>query len=502
MTSTQTRLTRNVVLPALSGLLLFLSFPSFSLSYVALFAWVPLLVSLEGKGLRRTFQSGWITGLLFFGFLIYWLNYVTTAGYTLLVLYLSLYPALFCVLLRRLRGPLARPFWGGLIWAQMEYLRSIGGWSFSWGLLGHTQWAIEQLAYSARWWGVYGLSFVIMATNLCLAEVWSARRRRRAIKNRWLWPLALLVLIAVVGQGNKAERASRRSLRVALLQGNYPQDRKWEETTSDVLEHYLQLSSDVLEKKPDLIVWPETAIPDILSQRPDVRAAIRDWVIDNHVAVLFGAVAEERSDTDALVYYNSAFFASPNPTGQVLWHRYDKVHLVPYGEKVPFKWLFPFLERVVEARGGGEYEPGTTFPVFEVRGARFGILICFESTLPSLAREYAVQGVDFLVVITNDAWFGPSTAPYQHALQSAFRAVEAGVPVVRATNTGWTSAFDAAGRLVGAIPIYQEGALVVDLQAGQRRTPYARWGDLPVQVALGLTLGYFLGIFLLPRPSQ
>jgi len=498
MSSTWTRLTRNLLLPALSGLLLLLSFPSFSLSYVALCAWIPLLASLEGKGARRAFQSGWITGVLFYGFLIYWLNYVTTAGYTLLVLYLSLYPAVFCLLLGRLRGPVARPFWGGLLWTGMEYLRSIGPWSFSWGLLGHTQWATPQLSYSARWWGVYGLSFLLMAMNLCLVEVWVRRRRRRAIRNRWLWPPAILILIAVLGQVRNPGEGARRPLRVALLQGNYPQDEKWEATTTDVLECYLELSREALEEGPDLIVWPETAIPDVLTRRPEVRAAIQDWVSAHRTSVLFGSVAEEPPG-----YYNSAFLVSPVADGKVRWQRYDKVHLVPYGEKVPFKRLFPFLERIVESRGGGEYEAGSGFPVFEIQRARFGVLICFESTIPTLARQYALQGIDFLVVITNDAWFGPSTAPYQHALQSAFRAVETGVPVVRSTNTGWTCAFDARGRLIKAIPIYERGFLTVDVQVGRQPTLYTRWGDLPMQLALGLMLGCFLSQWLLPpgRPA-
>ncbi len=256
----------------------------------------------------------------------------------------------------------------------------------------------------------------------------------------------------------------------------------------------MRLSDRALEEGPSLIVWPETAIPDVLAWHPDYRQRISAWVEEHRTPLLFGAVGEAGED-----YLNSAFFVQPGPSDESLWGRYDKVHLVPYGESVPFKQVFPFLKRMVEARGGGEYLPGTAMPLFEIDGIRFGVLICFESTLPRLARQYARSGADFLIVMTNDAWFLKSTAPYQHAMQSAFRAIENGLPVVRAANTGLTCAYDARGRLLASMPIYEEGVLTVEIQAEQRRTLYSRWGDFPIQLALGMVLGYFAGLFLLPR---
>jgi len=488
---------RDVFLPASSGLLLLLCFPTFPFSFLAFFAWVPLLVSLEGKGPRRRFQSGWIAGVVFFAFLVYWLNTVTRTGYCLLVLYLSLYPAVFCMLLGRLRGPFARPLWGGLIWAELEYLRSIGPLSFSWGLLGHTQWSIPQLTHSAGWWGVYGLSFLLMAANLCLAEIWLSRREKRRARNAWIWPLALLAIVAVVGGPTGETPESSRRFRVALVQGNYPQDDKWAVSVGDTLDRYLGLSDAAAAERPNLIIWPETAIPDVLTQRPPLRMEIDRWVEAHGIPLLLGAVSSEGTGAG---YYNSAFLVSPSGQEGTTWNRYDKNHLVPWGEMVPLGRFFPFIEKMVEDQGGGDYLPGKVLPVFEVDGVHFGVLICFESTLATLAREYARQDVDMLVVITNDAWFGPSTAPYQHAIQSSFRAVECGVPVVRATNTGWTSAFDRRGRLIRSLPIYEPGLLIVDVEVGRRHpTLSTRWGDLPIQIAIGVTLGFFAIGFLFPQ---
>jgi len=249
-----------------------------------------------------------------------------------------------------------------------------------------------------------------------------------------------------------------------------------------------------------LLLW---ATLGTLNIQEMTRTALNTWTAGSTLAIvaaallLMGAVGKQGED-----YLNSAFYFHLDTHGKGIREEYDKVHLVPYGEMVPFRSLFPFIKRMVEARGGGEYLPGKGFPVFEVDGFRFGVLICFESTLAPLAREYAKAGADFTIVITNDAWFQKSTAPFQHAIQSAFRAIETGMPVVRATNTGWTSAFSANGKLLAGMPIYTRDTLIVDIHPGRHDTLYARWGDLPIQLALGLTLGYFIALLMTDREES
>jgi len=526
MKKTPNRLLDLFFLPALSGLLLLLSFPSFSLWFLALFAWVPLFVSLEGKRPRRAFLSGCITGLLFFGFHLYWLNYVTVIGYTLWGLVLSLIPAFFSMILSSLQGPLARPFWGALCWVALEYLRSIGWWSFSWGFMGHTLWQVPRLSYSAAWWGVYGLSFLLMATNLSLSEVVKAGMQGRRVNNLWLWPLGLLVAVAIVAPKTKPSQTG--TMKVALVQGNYEQEEKWfSQSIEEIVDEYLQLSVEVLKENPNLIVWPETALPIIIDRHGELIALISGWVREHQVPLIVGVVSEEpaglsgrggsssRQDAVALVEIqpeiffeekvhgrgpgvnNSAFLIKPEQKDAVHWMRYDKVHLVPYGESVPFQRIFPFLVKMVEDGGGGQYTQGNRFPQFEVEGARFGTLICFESSLAPLARRYGKEGVDFLLVITNDAWFHRSMALRQHAMQSAFRAIENGVPVLRATNTGWTCAFDVRGELIAQLPPFEQGVCLVEFQPGQVSTLHNKWGDFPVLLALGLVVGYFLSRYFI-----
>ena len=503
MTQRTSSLKQKILLPGISGLLLLLCFPTFSLWPLAFIAWVPLLISLEKKSGWDAFQSGWLTGILFFGFLIYWLNFVSGIAYTLLVLYLSVYPAIFCTLYVKLKNSKTRPLWGGLIWTILEYLRSSGPFSFAWGLMGHTQWNMPWLAYSASWWGVYGLSFLLMALNIGLAEIWLERQKRNQVisadfsstlKIDHLWPLIILIGIACAGAFHESYSPDQKLIRIALVQGNFNQDEKWDVSVSDTVDTYLRLSSEALSQEPDLVVWPETAIPDILTPNSKYWDQLEAWVLENQTPLLLGAVGKHGDD-----YLNSAFFVAPGKNSSVTWQQYNKIHLVPYGESVPFQEYLPFLKRMVESRGGGEYLPGSEFPVFEVKGIRFGILICFESTLAPFARRYAEQEVDFLVVITNDAWFLRSTAPYQHAIQSTFRAIETGVPVVRATNTGWTCAFDAAGRLLDSIPIYEENVLTLDIKTRHRSTLYSSWGDFLMLLIIGITLGYYIASIICPN---
>jgi apolipoprotein N-acyltransferase len=431
--------------------------------------------------------------VFFFGILIYWLNHVTIPGYVLLIFYAGLYPAVFCLIFSRLKlSPKMRPLWGGLLWVSLEYIRSAGCLAFTWGLMGHTQWKTLPLAQSASWWGVYGISFLIMATNICLLEIFLSRRRGRTFHNTWLWPLALLVATAVAGHGLTRQPVPEETFRIALVQGNFPQEQKWQAPIHKVARTYLDLSDDLMKSDPDLIVWPETAIPAVLPWQPTVKRMIEDWVMENQVPLLFGSIEESGE-----VYYNAAFLLKPSAEEKPYTGRYDKIHLVPYGESVPLKNIFPFLKELVERGGGGEFEPGHEFRVFEVPPARFGTLICFESTLPRLAHQYARQEVNLLVVITNDAWFKKSSAPYQHAIQSIFRAIENGVPVVRATNTGWTCAFNARGEEIASLPAHEEGWLMVDVPLERRDTLSAWWGELPVLIALGLTLGMGLNYFVL-----
>jgi apolipoprotein N-acyltransferase len=246
-----------------------------------------------------------------------------------------------------------------------------------------------------------------------------------------------------------AHGARRTTLKISLIQGNIPQELKWDKGSQAlILERYAQLSQKAAMEKPDLIIWPEAASPGFIGAAED------DWIVERILAVpketgiplLLGSVVRENKN-----YFNSALLIDRQ--GKIAG-RYDKLHLVPFGEYIPLKELFPFLETIVPI---GDFTSGDSYTLFSLSpaaggaGAKFGVLICFEDTIPELSRNFVKKGADFLVNITNDGWFKETKAPYQHLAASVFRAVENRVPLVRAANTGVSCFIDSRGRIKAKI---------------------------------------------------
>jgi apolipoprotein N-acyltransferase len=257
----------------------------------------------------------------------------------------------------------------------------------------------------------------------------------------------LLILALTITYGFFKLNQNRESgrLRISVVQGNIPQSIKWQDYAKEqILEQYLSLSREVLSDNPELIIWPEAALPGVLDQDEHLKEKLEAFVGKCGVPLLAGAVYSDKG-----AYYNSAILISGN--GEIT-NRYDKLHLVPFGEYIPIKTIFGFLETVVPI---GDCVSGKEYTVFslnrEVAGSLsrttekqpqtddrvdFSVLICFEDIFPQISRRFVKKGADFLVNITNDAWFGDTSSPYQHLQASVFRAVENRVYLVRAANTG------------------------------------------------------------------
>ncbi len=468
-----------------SGLLLALAFPSADFGFLAWFALVPLLCVAH----RHPFRSGFICGLSFFAFVLYWLNIVMTTygrlhpalsvvAYLLLCAYLALYFGLStwaACRLREVRGValyLSLP----LFWVAAEFLRSFLLSGFPWALLGYSQQGVLPLIQSADLFGVYGLSFLLLLSNGVLAGALSpAERGTRS----WRLALAALLILFAANLGYGLYRlgqpvaASQKSLRVALIQGNIPQDLKWDPAfQSGTLDIYERLSLEAADASPvDLIVWPESATPFYYQQAGELSRRVDEVARQTGAHLLFGSPAYERG-YQQVKYLNSAFLLSPE--AQRLG-RSDKIHLVPFGEYVPLASFFPFIEKLVV--GIGDFSPGTVTPL-PMDGLRLGTLVCFESIFPELARDYVRSGANVLVNITNDAWFGRSSAPYQHLVMSQFRAVETRTPVVRAANTGFSAFISPTGEVLERTSLFEPAALTGSLNPARGQTFYVRYGDL------------------------
>ncbi len=494
-----------------SAVLLVLSYPPFDFGWLAWGAFLPWLFSLRACPTpgQAFLQSCWI-GLIFFTGTIWWVGHVTVVGTVLLVAYLALYFGAWGWLTQRLLAisdkRLANRYWlfaalFGLpaAWCLLEYLRSVFLSGFGWNLLGHTQWNWIRLIQIADITGVYGVSFLVVLTNvaLCLAFSLRSAAQRKAILG-----IAGLCLIAPLAYGSLCLRQNRPPLfsrsfapssilfRVAAVQGNIPQTQKWDEAFAEAIwKRYEQLSAHAADEKPDLIVWPETAVPGYLM---DTEAAGRlpDIVRAIQVPLLAGVPVFERGKA-----FNSAvLFSTLGGPAQ----RYDKVHLVPFGEFIPLRPLFGWLENIVPIGG---FSSGHRFTVFRDGFPSFSVLVCFEDLFPGLCRRFAQKGAQCLFVLTNDAWFGRSAASLQHLQASVFRAVENRVWVGRAANTGWTGFIDPYGKRLpppGQIPRFKPGVAIGNLQISPWPTsPYTRWGDWFVFLCAGVA-----GFAFFPRKRR
>ncbi len=468
---------KGILLPVLTALLLLLGFPPFDLFLAPWFALVPFFLAVRHGAHWKNALKGLLSGTLFFALLIWWLNYVTTIGYVLLVLYLGLYFAFASWFLGLFRSNALRALVLSPLWVSLEFFRSSGIFGFSWGLLGHTQYRSLPTIQIASSTGVYGISALLAATSAALGY-WFLQRCEKRCRFRALHAvIVVVVLVHLFGLWALSQHPEGTPLKVGLLQGNVPQLLKWEPNMEDpTIKLYTQMTHDALARGAELVVWPETAVPDVLDWKPDWENQFKQFCAKERFNLLFGAL---HHDVDAGRYFNSAYYMTPeSASAEHGVQRYDKMRLVPFGEYVPFRNLLPFVQEVVESEGGGLFSGGVDLTVFQAGRAAFSTLICFESTLPSVARVLVQNGARALVVLTNDEWFGRTPASLQHGLQSVFRAVENRVPVVRATNTGWTCSIDTRGRILATVPRFEEGILVDNMPVPDRvGTVYTRWGD-------------------------
>lgn len=487
----------------LSGLVSAAAFPPWDLGWLAFVGWVPLLVSLRGARGREAAGLGYAAGLTFYLATIWWvINTMTTYGRLPLALslvalvllcgVLAAYTATFAWLLAagqdRLRlGEGLLPVAAAALWTGLEFLRSYLFSGFPWALLGYTQYRQPSVRLLAAAIGVYGLSALVLLVNAALAGAWAgvARRGDESNRRRGVLPHVLAMALAALGtlgyaRGIWRDVAGGPAIRVGVLQGNIDQSVKWDRRyQSRTLETYERLARRAATERPALIVWPETALPFLLRLEPELGPRIQGFVADVGIPMLIGS---PDVGADGLLY-NSAFFLGPDGT---IRGRYDKRHLVPFGEYVPLQRVFFFLHKLVT--GIGDFGRGRDATVFREDGYRFSAMICYEVIFPAEVREFTRAGAQFLVNITNDAWFGESGAPYQHLAMATMRAVENGSYLARAANTGVSAVIAPSGAILAQTPLFVEAGIVGTVRLRTGETPYARYGDV---LAWGCTV--FLG---------
>lgn len=471
----------------LSALLLILSYPSFNLWWLAWFALVPLFISLsKANSHRGAFVRGYLFGILFWAGTIWWVGHVTIFGALMLMLYLSLYSGIFAWIFYRLwrsevRG-LRFVLFISTIWTLLEWFRSHLFTGFGWNLLAYSQAPNLLLIQIADLVGALGVSFLVVWVNgvIFLPVRRMGRGSEKLLAGAGHPPsggsapresarillLTLLMATVVLGYGfyRLNERIPTQPISIAVIQGNVPQNIKWEEQYRSMLfERYEILTKTASLDHPGLILWPETSIVEDFSN-PEIQNRIAGIAREANSFLLVGA--PWASQTAPTSYYNSAILFDPQGN---LVQKYDKLHLVPYGEFIPFEKQFPFQRNWIIT---GDFIGGKEYTVFNIPNSQlpapstisFSVLICFEDVFPDVVRHFVRRGARLLINISNDAWFHESGAPFQHAQASVFRAVENRVPVVRATNTGFSCFIDSRGRIYEKVPPFKTGYLTARLE--------------------------------------
>ncbi len=485
----------------LSGVMLTASFPKMGFWYLGWFALVPLLMAIKGIAVGKAFRIGFAAGLAHFLTLLYWLFYTmqTYGGIPfylaipvlfLLSAYMAIYMGLFAALMTRWIDRLS---WGCLaavpvFWVCLEYIRGFLFTGFPWSFMGYSQYNQLHIIQISDIFGVYGVSFLMALSSVAvfLALDTTEKTKKsgsRFIQFRRFQPLLvfifLLVIVWTYGKwqvSNFDRKLSEVDIRrITAIQGNIDQAIKWDPAFQlETTQKYINLSLSAEKHDPDLIVWPETATPFYFLYDEMLSKMVMDAVTAMGKDFLIGSPSFTYDKTkEEINYYNSAYLIEPDSEDI---HKYDKVHLVPFGEYVPFKQWLPFLGKMVDHVG--DFKSGKKGGTLSWQDEKLGIQICFEIIFPALSRAMVQNGADIIINITNDAWFGKTSAPYQHFSMAVFRAVENRRSLVRAANTGISGFIDPAGRVLSRSALFEDAILTESIPVYRKYSVYTLIGDL------------------------
>ena len=510
----------------------------------------------------RGFALGYVGGMVFFWCSFYWLRQVTGVGWFIMPFYMGLYYAVWgCFMatvvkpwtaritvtpragaltarsalptpepaaesaLLRSRWNLWFAFLGASMWVGLEWMR---GWmlsGFGWNDLGVGLHTIVPFLQIVPWTGVGGVSFLAAFVNIiAVATVlrFALELRSYRVRPHFDFTLTIAGLLLVFSYGIRAMRTSERQtaqpgasipLKVAAVQADIAQTDKWDPAMEKPIRQiYQQLSDTALASRPQLLLWPEAATPyGMFDGRSDTYAWVTGIARRAGCNLLFGSLDYDfGTDGRAQADYNAAMMIA---TGSDRPQIYRKIHLVPYGEYVPYRHSFPLFAWIVGDKVPGDFAHGTEPGVFETNdpALRLGPLICFEDTIGSVARQPVLRGAQLLVNITNDGWFGTTAANQQQLAESVFRAVENRRPLVRCANTGVTAFIDRDGRIMqtlrepGTGSVFTRGVLTgeVRVPVDGALTFYTRYGEVFSAACLAAAcLAAFLHIWRTLRGAE
>lgn len=466
---------KNIFINFFSGMLLACAFPYPNQSILAWFAPSALIISILSSNVFQSIISGISFGIGFFGLLLYWINIFGTLPWIALVIYQSLFIALFAAtanLLCRNNKTASIYFIIPSLWVSIEWLRSVGMFGFTWGDLGYSQYKVLPIIQIASVLGVWGISFLIILYSTSLADLYFKIRTSKysfSIYKGFAVVSILVFAISACGYFHLLYNDSTgKSIKAAIVQGNIDQDAEEDETfIQESWDTYTRLTEEAAIHNPDLILWPESVVPGFMTELI-TKDKMFNLSSKSNVNILAGVWDND----DQGHIFNSAFLISPE--GQIEG-KYSKKHLVPFGEFVPARKYLKFLEYYNVTPY--DTSPGKDDELLKVNNTPIAMAICFESIFPHITQREVKKGAEIICIITNDCWYDNTSAAEQHMSFSVLRAVENKRYVMRAASTGISCFIHPTGQIINKIDVMKEGILLADIPALKTNTIYSQYGD-------------------------
>jgi len=500
----------DILLALLSGLLSALAFPKFNLSFFIWISLIPLLFIISKKTPKQSFLLGMIAGFSFYAVLLYWIPDVPahygdlSMGFSILIyivfmLFLSLFWAFFSLSFSKIRRafPQAAFFMAPFLWIVFEYALAHILTGFPWGLVGYAQYQNLYFIQMSSLTGIYGLSFVIVLLQSLF--VLSIQTR---IKTYFFTGLAIVLFIHLGGfLSLKKITPSSETFQASVIQGNVSSDIYWPDISYEKIQQlfneHIGLSNAASTSGSQLIIWPEFSVPLCFSCPSEFyqnfKRSLFQFVQETQSTLLLGT-NEMFPFQDTNQYFNTALCLSPD----LSYTEYHKMHLVPFGEYTPYKKIFSFINKMTHAIG--EITPGEEFRLHSFKNFPFGSPICYEIIFPNLVRKFTKSGAQFLTTLTNDGWYGQSSAPYQHFAIAVVRAVENRRFLLRSATTGISGIIDPFGRILAKSELETQTFLTGQITPLSSKTLYSLTGD--VLVYTSLTLSFLFLILALIRRNK
>ncbi len=474
-----------------SAIVSFLCFPPFPFGPLIFLSLVPLLLAIEDMPPYRALKLGFLWGIIFFLGLIYYIAWVTPPGMLAAVLILSFIPATACWFFARLmdRNRGAALIFFPSYFIMWNWLFTMSDLNYPWADFGYALAYYLPFVQAAELGAVYLISLIILAVNAAIYASVSQKLNlsqyvRRNLRYGSVFVIVLLYGYGVVRLNSPDSGADSKKLAVGILQGNMTRGQKWNPKNLQMnFERYFDLSRKAASEGAEFLIWPETATPTYLMQERRYLGNVQSLVDSLGAPLLTGTPYYRVVGPQEYVYFNSAVLITP---GRDDYQVYSKIRLVPVSEHIPFSGRFKKLKEI--RLGQADFSAGEEQTIFDLKGFKFAAVICFESAFPGYCREFAQRGAQFLVVITNDMWFGRTSLLEQHAMMSVFRAVENRIPVVRSANTGVSMAVDKWGRISTKSDIFVQDHLLAKIAPENSESIYGRIGDIIPKGAMILSI--------------